>query len=217
MAEQRADFAYTTVLAGGYTAGSGILNVTSSGAGAGLEAFPASGNFSVVIADQITGLPKTLLEVTAIASATRFTVTNNGLTPDVNCVAGDFVYCVQDARSLNALAAGGSWIALASLYQNGWSDGAAQAGQYRLDPTGTVSLRGLIVPGTITAGTLLFTLPAGFRPASAQRAFGVADNGSVASSVNMRLDIATNGQVTLGYAFPTAVYLDLGPVSFSVN
>lgn len=100
--EQTANFAYTTVAVGGYTAGSGVLNVASTSTGSGLQAFPSSGTFSVSLVDQGTLLPKALLEVTAINGATQFAVVNNGGV-DASANAGDFVFCVQDSRSLTTL------------------------------------------------------------------------------------------------------------------
>ncbi len=103
MAEQLGNFAYTTVT-GGYTSGSGLLNVGSTSTGSGIQPFPSSATFSVAISDHTTTppTPKTLLEVTAINSSTQFAVTNNGITPDVNMNAGDIVQIVQDKRSLQA-------------------------------------------------------------------------------------------------------------------
>ena len=36
--------------------------------------------------------------------------------------------------------------------------------RYRKDPTGIVLVQGVIKDGTVTSGTVLFTLPAGYRP-----------------------------------------------------
>lgn len=45
-------------------------------------------------------------------------------------------------------------------FSNGWSGSA----QYRKNADGTVSLQGLITPGTRTGGTTIFNLPSGYRP-----------------------------------------------------
>src|ERR1700688_1353270 len=122
MSEQLANFAYTTVAAGGYTAGSGVLNVASTSTGSGIQSFPLSGTFDVSISDHTTTppTPKALLQVTAINSGTQFAVTNNGGV-DVNMNAGDIVQIVMSVRSLTALLAG-IWAGLTGLYVNGWSD-----------------------------------------------------------------------------------------------
>ncbi len=95
--ERFADFnAATTVKAGSpYTAGDGVLNVTSTAA-----PFPSAGNFSVVILDATTGATKVLLRVSAVNSGTQWTVTAEGT--DANAAAGDNVYCVLSATGLEA-------------------------------------------------------------------------------------------------------------------
>ena len=53
--------------------------------------------------------------------------------------------------------------------QNGWVDYSAAYEQtaYMKDSLGFVHVRGCMKNGTTTLGTLLFTLPAGYRPARA--------------------------------------------------
>lgn len=167
MAEQLANFAYTTVT-GGYTAGSGVLNVASTSTGSGIQPFPLSGTFDVSISDHTTTppTPKALLEVTAINSGTQFAVTNSGGV-DVNMNAGDIVQIVMTVRSLTAYLQG-TWTPLVGLYANGWTDFGSgyQVGQYSKDGTGRVWIRGVLAAGTLTAGTTILTLPSGFRPAT---------------------------------------------------
>lgn len=55
----------------------------------------------------------------------------------------------------------------AVVYANGWADYDATewfGGQYYKDSLGIVHLRGLLRTGTVTSGTTMFTLPAGYRP-----------------------------------------------------
>ena len=60
-----------------------------------------------------------------------------------------------------------AWTAVPTL-QNSWANVTGfQAAEYKRDSAGVVSLRGQIDSGTKTAGTTLFTLPAGARPARA--------------------------------------------------
>lgn len=215
MSEQLGVLCYTTVAGGGYTAGSGVLNVGSTSTGSGILPFPGSGTFSVVIADPITFAPKALLEVTGINSATQFAVTNSGGV-DVSCLAGDLVQAVIDGRALSALiGVETSWTALP--YQNGWTDFGSgfQTGQYMRDRAGLrVWFRGVLARGTNTPGTLLWIMPVGFRPVAPTLVFGFNDNG--ANGIAIRLGIAINGEVTLTYA-SSSTYLNLEGVSFSLN
>lgn len=74
---------YSTTLASAYTAGDGLIVVTSaSGA-------PASGNFSLTITDQGTGVVKLIFRVTSV-SGTTFTGASEGT--DANAASGDKVY-----------------------------------------------------------------------------------------------------------------------------
>ncbi len=65
----------------------------------------------------------------------------------------------------NALLPASPWTALPTL-QNGWTDFGAPFGtaSYAKTGTGVVHLHGLLTAGTIADGTLITTLPAGFRP-----------------------------------------------------
>lgn len=110
-AEQLGNLGATTVgiggspAVGGYTAGSGTLNVVST---SGSPPFSTSAPFRVVIQDQTTGLVKALLKVTAIASSTQFTVTAEvyaGVSIDNDAAQGDNVYQVQSGGSLDAIRA----------------------------------------------------------------------------------------------------------------
>jgi hypothetical protein len=59
-----------------------------------------------------------------------------------------------------------TWVT--ATLQNSWNTsgvGAFDAPAYKKQPDGTVRLRGVTVAGTKTDGTVIFTLPTGFRPA----------------------------------------------------
>jgi len=73
----------------------------------------------------------------------------------------------------------------------GWStfSSANAAEGYTKSTDGVVTLRGLIKGGTITNGTVLFTLPAGYRP-SATIAFN-----SICNTTPCRVDVSANGNV----------------------
>lgn len=82
--EQVANLTKTTVAVGGYTAGSGVLNVGTTG-----SPFPSSGTFRVAILDPTEVTIKVTLKVTAINSSTQWAVTAEGT--DANANAGDHV------------------------------------------------------------------------------------------------------------------------------
>ena len=95
--EQYVDLAAaTTVASGGYTAGSGVLNVGSTAG-----SFPGAPNFSVVITDVSSGLSKVILRVTAINSSTQFAVTAEGT--DANANSTDNVYAVLSATGITGI------------------------------------------------------------------------------------------------------------------
>jgi hypothetical protein len=72
-----------------------------------------------------------------------------------------------------------------------------------------VQLKGLIKDGSTAAGTVLCTLPVGFRP-SAKLIFQVATNPSNAA----RIDIDVSGSVTLGDAGANSTWLNLSDIRF---
>jgi hypothetical protein len=84
MSERYANNCATLVSASGYTAGSGVLNVVSTGV-----PWPQTGTFHVGLFDQTSKLLKVLLVVTAVNSSTQWAVTAEG--PDANANAGDLV------------------------------------------------------------------------------------------------------------------------------
>lgn len=93
---------------------------------------------------------------------------------------------------------------------NSWVDygGTFAPSGYRKLPSGEVLLRGLIKNGTGTAGTVLCTLPVGYRP-SYQLIFNCISSGNVVA----RVDVNTNGDVTIQYISSTA-WLSLNGMIF---
>lgn len=83
------------------------------------------------------------------------------------------------------------------FFSNGWANFGApwQVARYRLMPDGTVALEGLVNPGTMVAGTIMATLPSGYRPA-ADHIFTGGD-GTAAGAVQEVL-IRSNGQIQVG-------------------
>lgn len=74
--------------------------------------------------------------------------------------------------------------------------------QYTQTIDGFVLLRGVISTGTATAGTILFTLPAGFRPEYHVMLSTVSDTGS------SRVDVETTGNVVIQSGGNTSFSLD---------
>jgi hypothetical protein len=86
----------------------------------------------------------------------------------------------------------------AVVFQNGWSNvgGVNVTAQYRqvACPPQCVQLVGTIAPGTKTDGTILFNLPAGYRPAHDQF-FPLATNGAAGGGTTPQVSVAQNGDV----------------------
>lgn len=91
------NLAETLVGPGGYSAGSGILNVV------GVAAFPSTGNFRVVLSDPTTGNPRVILQVTGINSSTQFAVVSEGA--DAIAFVNDKVTAVLTSGALDAIRA----------------------------------------------------------------------------------------------------------------
>lgn len=105
------------------------------------------------------------------------------------------------APSSGAADAGVAFTAVPAL-QAGWVAVAGfQAPQYGRTSDGEVRLRGQIDTGTKTAGTLLFTLPVGFRPV-AKETFPVFSD--VAAGAVSALVVDTDGTVKIGTVTLTA-------------
>lgn len=101
--EQFANNCSAIVASGGYTAGSGVLNVNSTAA-----PWPQVGDFRISIFGQNTNSLKVILKVTAINSSTQFAVTAEGT--DANADAGDLVYgCVVTAGVMKNI----GWVLIA--------------------------------------------------------------------------------------------------------
>lgn len=135
MPEQLLDYnANSTVLTGGYTTGSGVLNVVDT------TPFGGTAPFVVEIVDQTTGDTKVVLKVTAITSGTQFAVSPE--TTDTAASAGDFVNAVLSKGALtryisdavlfgtfaslpSAGRAGRTYFFTDSLYSHAIDDGSA--------------------------------------------------------------------------------------------
>ncbi len=102
-----------------------------------------------------------------------------------------------------------AWVALP--LNNSWVNFGtpfATAG-YRKDKQGYVVLRGVVKSGTWTDGTIVATLPTGYRPAS-QRNFIVSGTGQAAY-----VDVFTDGTIRI-YGATGNGYLSLETIRFDV-
>lgn len=82
---------------------------------------------------------------------------------------------------------------------------------YMKDTMGFVHIRGFIKSGTATAGTLLFTLPAGFRPGSHTYAPGISNPGNVIAAY----EVLSSGPVN--FVAGNNTYLSLGHLVFKAE
>lgn len=181
-----------SILVGAITSGATSLVVASS------SAFPAV-QFRILVESElmiVTNVAGTTLTVTRGAEFTSPQAHPNGAAVTHVFTAGALGQTLADQGT------DGAWIGLSSLYVNGWTDfgGGFQVGQYMKDRTGRVFLRGLLAPGTVTAGITLFTLPAGFRPTSTALLGCMLDGTTL-----KRFDVASTG---------TFVYTNGGAGSF---
>ncbi|WP_167313413.1 phage tailspike protein [Ralstonia insidiosa] len=94
-----------------------------------------------------------------------------------------------------------------TTFANNWQNiGSTAPGRFYKDILGTVHLAGLIALGTTTQGTLMFTLPVGFRPDYPTRHPVLTNNGSGLVAGEIRID--TSGAVTFWYGQNSYVSLD---------
>ncbi len=88
-----------------------------------------------------------------------------------------------------------------------------ESASFMKDSDGFVHLSGLIKNGTTTPGTVIFTLPANFRPKLAHKFSVVSNNGS--TSVLGDVNVLATGEVML--ISGSNGYLSLDGISFSIN
>ena len=97
------------------------------------------------------------------------------------------------------------------LFQNGWVNfgGGFHGGNYHKSIDGYITVRGMITGGAIAANTVLFNLPAGYRP-TAILLFNLQTSGGVA-----RIDVMPDGNVRLGAAIANNGWLSLTGICFT--
>lgn len=101
---------------------------------------------------------------------------------------------------------------------NGWTNntGVYSTATVLKTADGTVLINGNIVPGTKTAGTTLFQLPAGYRPSKVLRVSVTTYDTAISYVKECVLVIETTGNVIIESMPSTAIRLDMDNVSFSV-
>jgi hypothetical protein len=82
-----------------------------------------------------------------------------------------------------------SWTALTLQNSWGWYGSIYSTPQYTKSADGVVMLKGLIAAGVTTSGTVIATLPAGYRPAATVLYDGICNN------LFCRVDIFANGNI----------------------
>jgi hypothetical protein len=97
--------------------------------------------------------------------------------------------------------------------QNGWVAYGSPYNLpgYRITMDGLVYVRGVIKDGTTGSGTLLFTLPDGYRP-DATKIFALAKSGGAGL---WEAEIAANGQVIVGPRNADATWSSLDNITFT--
>lgn len=105
-----------------------------------------------------------------------------------------------------------SFISISNL-QNGWVAYGSPYNLpgYRITMDGLVYVRGVIKDGVTGSGTLLFTLPEGYRP-DATKIFALAKAGGAG---NWEVEIAANGQVVIGPRNADATWSSLDNITFT--
>jgi hypothetical protein len=114
----------------------------------------------------------------------------------------------EDVEAL--IPANGVWVA--PSLQNGWVDYGAgiQGVQYMKDANGFVHIRGVMKDGTASAGTLVFTLPVGFRPPARIHIVAIANEDVEA------MDLYADGSVKIKQN-SSATYWSFGSIQFSTE
>lgn len=92
---------------------------------------------------------------------------------------------------------------MAGILQNSWAIGASRTGTYQKSIDGVVTISAVLTGGTTTAGTVIMTLPAGFRPKSDISYIPCGTNTAVGL-----INILANGQVTI-QSFPSGSVLTI--------
>lgn len=117
-------------------------------------------------------------------------------------------------KTLRCIIPGNEYIPLTN-FQNGWVAYGSPYNTpgYRITMDGLVYVTGVIKSGTTGTGTLLFTLPEGYRP-SATKVFALAKAGGAG---NWEVEIAANGEVRVGPRNADATWSSLDNITFAAK
>lgn len=123
------------------------------------------------------------------------------------------------SRLLAAILSPGQWQPMS--FSNGWSNhgGGNVTGQYRLWPLfNEVEIIGGLAAGTITSGTVIATLPAGYTPADQQEIGVLIDNTSGGAGGNSpRLSVTTAGQLQVFNLPSGTTFISIPPSMISLD
>jgi hypothetical protein len=140
---------------------------------------PALGSYTsgaiVTFVPQASNTAASTINVSSLGAKTIIAANTTGATLVANDIIAGGVYTLEyDGTNFRKISGPDTaWTGLS--YSNSWGDFGSgnQVGQFKKDNFGNVCIRGLLTLGTLTAGTTMVTLPAGYRPASVQVAFGI--------------------------------------------
>lgn len=100
---------------------------------------------------------------------------------------------------------------------NGWSNlGGYQSARYVLEDSKLVRIEGAITGGTTAAGTTLFTLPTGYRPA-ADQIFTCYTGQPAAAERAISIYITTAGVVKIDGGFAAQTWISLSGIAFRID
>lgn len=119
-------------------------------------------------------------------------------------------------KTLRCVIPGNEYIPLSNTdLKNGWVAYGSpyNAPGYRITMDGLVYITGVIKSGTIATGTLLFTLPEGYRP-GATKIFVVAKAGGTG---NWDVEIGANGEARIGLRNGDATWSSLDNINFTAK
>lgn len=180
-------------------------------------------------ADQITGNPaaaKAIFDAAPeelrtafnnLVKALKFTTSgdsgakNLGATAISGLTGTDVQSLLESLNTLKANKQQPSWTNI--TLQNGWKEeSSTKTPKYYKDDLGIVRFTGSIYSGTTTNGTVLFTLPEGFRP-STNFAVTTMTWSNTSDYASILLDIWSNGNVAISFINSKQV-INLSDISF---
>lgn len=169
----------------------GALRFTAKAAGANTNTVGTGASNDLLARLGIGDATALASGATAISTGVSFasTLTTDQTPPTAAAIAGN-------AKPL-------VWAAVPTLQASWATKTGYQAAQYSKSPEGLVRLRGVIDTGTKAAGTLITTLPAGYRPI-AKTVFSTTGEVAATSNNAGELVIDTDGTVKVGATDLTA-------------